>query len=220
MAAALLRVAAAAVTPDPSFVAPRSGPRPAGSGRPVSQPVDALLDPAVFIVSDFSAGDLDGPLTVVSAGLLESGRPVSPEVVRVMTPYGIDLSAHAATQLTAAAVAEADLILGMERRHGREAILLVPGAWPRTFTLKELVRRGEKTGPRLPGQPLEAWLDLLGEGREKTDLIGRDPGDEVADPLGGSLADYRATAAELADLVGRMTRLLWTEGVDVPIPPS
>ena len=225
MAAALFRLAASAAAPDPSSVAPRPVAPPAGTGHPVTQPagtgrIDALLDPAVFMVSDFSAGDLDGTLTVASAGLLESGRPVSPEVVRVMTPYGIDLAAHCATQLTATAVADADLILGMERRHGREAILLVPGAWPRTFTLKELVRRGEKTGPRLPGQPLEAWLDLLGEGREKTDLIGRAPEDEVADPLGGSLADYRATAVELADLIQRMTRLLWTEGVDVPIPPS
>jgi protein-tyrosine phosphatase len=205
MAAALLRVAATASTP---------------AAPPVGAPIDVLLDPAVFIVSDFTADDLDGTLTVASAGLLESGRPVMPEVVKVMTPYGIDLSAHCATQLTAAAVADADLILGMERRHGREAILLVPDAWPRTFTLKELVRRGETSGPRLPGQPLEAWLDVLGAGREKTDLIGRDPEDEVADPLGGSLADYRATAAELADLIQRMTRLLWTEGVDLPIPRS
>jgi protein-tyrosine-phosphatase len=231
MAAALFRVAAIAAAPaDSSSAASHPGAEGATTGGATtggagtagagSRRIDALLDPAVFIVSDFTAGDLDGTLTVASAGLLESGRPVVPEVVRVMTPYGIDLAGHGATQLTTAAVEEADLILGMERRHGREAILLVPGAWSRTFTLKDLVRRGEKTGARLAGQPLEAWLDLLGEGRERTDLIGRAPEDEVADPLGGSLADFRATAAELADLTQRLTRLLWTEAVDVPIPPS
>jgi protein-tyrosine phosphatase len=209
MAAALLRVVA-----DEAVAVEL-----ANGGATADEPAVSLLDPTVFIARDFTAGDLDGPLTVASAGLLESGRPVAPEVVRVMTPYGIDLAAHHATRLSAAAVEGADLVLGMERRHGREAILLVPPAWSRTFTLKELVRRGQKTGPRLPGQPLEAWLDAVGEGREKSDLIGRSPEDEVADPLGGGLADYRATAAELADLTGQVARLLWTGAMDVPIHP-
>jgi protein-tyrosine phosphatase len=152
--------------------------------------------------------DLGAPVTVSSAGLLDGGRPVSPEVVKVLAPFGIDLAGHRSTTLTAAAIEGADLILGMERRHGREAILLVPPAWPRTFTLKELVRRGEKVGPRPAGQPLAVWLAAVGDGRERIDLVGRSPEDDVADPLGGDLAAYRATAAELADLVQRLARLL------------
>jgi len=157
------------------------------------------------------AGDLGQPVTVTSAGLLEGGHPVSREVVKAMAPYGVDLAAHRSTTLTAAAVEAADLVLGLERRHAREAILLVPAAWDRTFTLKELVRQGEASGPRRPGEPLAAWLAALVGGRERTDLIGRSPDDDVADPLGGSLADYRATAAELADLVGRLAPFLWPD---------
>jgi protein-tyrosine phosphatase len=160
------------------------------------------------LVAGEVAPDLDGPLTVASAGLLEAGRPVSPEVVTTLLPFGIDLTGHRSASLTAAALEGADLILGMERRHGREAILLVPSAWPRTFTLKDLVRRGEKLGPRPLHQPLQTWLAEVGEGRERTDLIGRSPEDDVADPLGGDLAAYRAAAAEIADLVQRLTRLL------------
>jgi protein-tyrosine phosphatase len=157
------------------------------------------------------AADLGQPVTVTSAGLLEGGHPVSRDVIKAMTPYGVDLSAHRSTTLTAAAVDGADLVLGMERRHAREAILLVPDAWDRTFTLKELVRQGEKAGPRQPGVFFSAWLAALVGGRERTDLIGRSPEDDVADPLGGSPADYRATAAELADLVGRLAPLLWSD---------
>lgn len=160
------------------------------------------------LVAGEVAPDLAGPVTVASAGLLEGGRPVSPEVATTLLPFGIDLSGHRSTQLTADAIVGADLILGMERRHGREAILLVPSAWPRTFTLKELVRRGEKHGPRPLHQPLATWLAAVGDGREKTDLIGRSPEDDVADPLGGDLAAYRSAAAEIAELIQRLTRLL------------
>jgi len=163
----------------------------------------AFLD----LVAGEVARDLGEPVATASAGLLDGGRPVSPEVVTVLAPFGIDLAGHRSTRLTAAALEDADLVLGMERRHAREAVLLVPSAWSRTFTLKELVRRGEKTGPRPPGQSLDAWSAAMADGRERTDLVGRSPEDDVADPLGGDLAAYRATAAELADLVQRLTRL-------------
>jgi protein-tyrosine phosphatase len=171
------------------------------------------------------AADLDRPATdpavAISAGLLEEGRPVLPEVVTVLSGYGLDLSGHRSRQMTATDVGEADLVLGMERRHGREAVLLVPSALGRTFTLKDLVRRGEKSGPRGRVETLDSWLETVGQGREKSSLIGRSADDDVADPLGGVLADYRATAAEIADLVERLARLLGPEpsgwGPDVPI---
>ncbi len=159
-----------------------------------------------------AAGDLDEPdtVSVASAGLLEGGQPVPREVLLAMAPYGADLTAHRSATLTAPAVGAAGLVLGLERRHAREAILLLPDAWDRTFTLKELVRQGEKAGARRPGQPLAGWLAALAGDRERTDLVGRSPEDDVADPIGGSLADYRATAAEIADLVQRLVPLLWS----------
>jgi len=157
-----------------------------------------------------SVGGTDGPVTIASAGLLDGGRPTSPEVVSTLAPFGVDLTGHRSTRLTASALEGADLILGMERRHGREAVLIVPSAWGRTFTLKDLVRRGERAGPRRHGQPLGDWLALVGGDRARTDLIGRSSEDDVADPLGGDLAAYRATASELADLVQRLGRLLWS----------
>jgi protein-tyrosine phosphatase len=154
------------------------------------------------------------PVSVLSAGVIDGDRPVTPEVVAALLPYGIDLTGHRSTALEAPAVEGADLVLGMERRHCREAVLLVPSALARTFTLKALVRRGEKVGPRPPGHSLESWLGDAADGRERSDLIGRSSDDDVADPLGGPLDDYRATAAELAGLVDRLAALLW------PAPPS
>ena len=155
-------------------------------------------------------GENDESVTVTSAGLLEGGRSIPPEVVTVIAAFGADLAEHRSTRLTAAAVEEADLILCMERRHGREVALLVPTAWPRTFAFKDLIRRGETTGPRRPGQSLEEWLRVVGDQRGRNDLAGRSPEDDVADPIGGSLRRYRASAAEIDDLVQRLVRLLWS----------
>jgi protein-tyrosine phosphatase len=161
------------------------------------------------------------PVAVISAGLLEGGHPVAAQTVKAMAPYGVDLSGHLSTELTADAVEAAELIVTMERRHAREVVLLVPTALGRTFTLKDLVRRGERVGPRPAGTTLAAWLEGVGEGRDRSALIGRDPTDEVADPMGGDLGDYRATAAELSDLISRLAGLLWPtasgQGPDLPI---
>jgi protein-tyrosine phosphatase len=161
---------------------------------------------------DAVVGDLDEPVSVGSAGLLPGGAGAPPHVVTVMAAWGADVSAHRSRQLSAEAVGDADLILGMERRHAREAVLLVPSAFERTFTLKELLRRGDKTGPRADGLSLAAWLAAVNDGRQRRDLVGRSPDDEVADPLGGPVAAFRATAVELADAVHRLARLLWPDG--------
>jgi hypothetical protein len=86
----------------------------------------------------------------------------------------------------------ADLVLGMERAHVRHSVLLEPEAWPRAFTLKELVRRGAELGPRPPVESPGAWLARAHEGRDRPDLLGDSPLDDVADPYGGPSSAYEA----------------------------
>ena len=148
---------------------------------------------------------------VASAGLGESGRPVPVEVSEVMADRGIDLSDHRSTTLAAPQVAGADLVVGMSLRHVQESVLLVPASWERTFRLKELVRRGEFLGPRLPGQDPAAWIRAVQGDRRRDSLAHRSPEDDVADPYGGPLAGYETTAAELDDLTARLAALLWPQ---------
>jgi protein-tyrosine phosphatase len=148
---------------------------------------------------------------VASAGLGESGRPVPVEVSEVMADRGIDLSGHRSTTLAAPQVAGADLVVGMSLRHVQESVLLVPSSWERTFRLKELVRRGEFLGPRLPGQDPAAWIRAVQGDRRRDSLAHRSPEDDVADPYGGPLAGYETTAAELDDLTARLAALLWPQ---------
>jgi protein-tyrosine phosphatase len=146
-----------------------------------------------------------------SAGILPGGAPVPAEVREVMGTYGIDLSAHRSRTLTAALVGDADLLVGMGRRHVREAVLLDSGCWPRAFTFKSLVQRGREVGSLPPGSDLVSWLDALHDGRTRTELAGRSSVDEVADPYGGPLNGYRAAARELSQLTSELAELLWPD---------
>jgi protein-tyrosine phosphatase len=148
-------------------------------------------------------------VSVVSAGLLEGGYASPREVVTTMAEFGIDLSEHRSTQISADLVASSDVILGLARRHAREVVLLDGAAWSRTFTLKDFVRRGDLVGRRRADEALGSWLDRLHNGRQRTDLVGSSEGDDVPDPIGGPLDGYRKTARELAALVDRAAALLW-----------
>jgi protein-tyrosine phosphatase len=154
------------------------------------------------------AADAGVDAHVHSAGLLEEGRVASAEGVQAMSGWGIDTSAHRSRRLTPELVAGADLVIGMAREHVREATLLVPEAFPRAFTLKELVRRGTDVGLLMPGQPLDEWLAKVSAGRRMSDLLGSSADDDVADPIGQPLASYEATATELDDLTARLVLLL------------
>ncbi len=148
-------------------------------------------------------------VATVSAGLLPGGAPAPAEVVEVMAARGIDLSGHRSTALTGAAVRAADLVVGMGRRHVQEAVLLDPDGLPRTFRMRELVRRGRALGPRPPGRPTADWIDEVGRGRTRDDLVRHGPDEDVADPFGGPPEGYRATADELDLLAGTLADLLW-----------
>jgi protein-tyrosine phosphatase len=148
------------------------------------------------------------PATVHSAGTKREGQPATDHGVAVMAERGLDTSGHRSRRLTPELARDADLIVGMAREHVREAVAVWPGAWPRAFTLKELVRRGEQAGLPPAGQSLADWVARLHAPRRPDDLMGRSTSDDVEDPVTKPRREYERTAAELDDLTGRLARLL------------
>ncbi|HEY2331551.1 MAG TPA: hypothetical protein VGH94_06500 [Acidimicrobiales bacterium] len=149
---------------------------------------------------------------VGSAGVLGlAGRPAAGGAVRSMATFGLDLAHHRSRPLDDDEVAAADLVLAMARMHVREIVVRVPAALGTTFTLKELVRLAESAGPRPAGEPLSSWLAGLRPGRRAAALLGDDPADDVADPVGLRQSRFDACALELADLVERMALTLFPE---------
>lgn len=164
--------------------------------------------------------NLTEPVEVSSAGLhageIAGSGEVPPEVVEVMAAYGIDMTGHRSREVTRAMLTDADLIIGMSRRHVQEIVLLDPPSWPKAFMLKEVVRRGDITGPRRPDQGVRSWIDVAHGDRTRASLAHRSATDEVPDPYGRSLAQYQGTASELARLTAHLTGLLWPEAAVIP----
>jgi protein-tyrosine phosphatase len=146
---------------------------------------------------------------VSSAGLVLDGAPASPEILRLLEEQGLDGTAHRSRILGADLVAGADLILGMTREHVREAVLVTPEAFARTFTLKELVRRGRAVGPRPDGESLAEWLERVGEGRRRGAALGASPDDDITDPIGLPMAVYRDVAREIQEHTSALVNLAW-----------
>jgi protein-tyrosine phosphatase len=146
---------------------------------------------------------------VRSAGMLRDGDPPHPEVISVMAGYGIEIAAHRSRVACPTDLARADLLLAMARDHLRYVVVTEPGAWSRVFTLRELIRRGERIGPRPPGEPLSDWLSRAHEGRERAALLGDLAEDDVPDPAGKPLRAYADVARLLDRSVARLAELGW-----------
>jgi protein-tyrosine phosphatase len=150
-------------------------------------------------------------VVVESAGLRETDTLLDDGALRILDRQGVDLHRHHSRAIDPAMVGTATLVLGLEREHVREAVLLDPSIWPRTFTLKEIVRRGEKEGPRQPGESISEWVARAHAGRSQRDLLGADRADDVADPFGGPLGGYEDAAEEIDALVTKLVELVWPE---------
>ncbi|HVF14041.1 MAG TPA: hypothetical protein VM942_05535 [Acidimicrobiales bacterium] len=152
---------------------------------------------------------LDPDVRVRSAGLLDNGRPAHASSIDVLTGLGLDITAHRSRRITAAILRSADMILGMARDHVREAVVMAPEVFPKVFTLKELVRRGEEIGPRGPGESLADWLARAHQGRTSADLMGTSDVDDVPDPIGMPRSAYERMVEELAEQLDRLVVLVW-----------
>ena len=154
--------------------------------------------------------DLGVDATISSAGELPGGAPASGGSVRMMAARGLDIGGHVSRTVTIADLRRADLVLAMARRHLRFAVGLAPETFSRTFTLKELARRGTAVGPRRRGQSLQDWLTTVHDGRTTAALLGDDRADDVADPIGKPDPEYAVTARELESLLDTVVALAFS----------
>ena len=145
---------------------------------------------------------------VHSAGLLYDGESPPADGIEVMATRGIDTRGHVSRKMTKEMLEGADLVIGMAKEHVREAVLLVPDTWPKAFTIKEIVRRGEEAGPRRAGQTVLDWASSVHAGRTRAEMLGSSPEDDVADPIGRRRSYYDETAQELDDLTARLAKLI------------
>jgi protein-tyrosine phosphatase len=146
---------------------------------------------------------------VSSAGISFDGRGATEDAIRAAEAFDLDITGHRSRIMNAEVVQQADLVIGMERLHAREAVVLGPTLFGRTFTLKEIVRRGELIGPRRADESLDEWMARAGEGRRPMELFGESPDDDIPDPYQQSPKVYAKCIELLDDLTDRLVDLVW-----------
>jgi protein-tyrosine-phosphatase len=159
-------------------------------------------------------GRAPSTISIGSAGLRFTGEP-TPEIgISLMSERGIDLTEHRSSPVTEQSIKDADLILGMAREHVREIVAISPEAWPKTFTIKDFVRRAERSGPPGRHQRFADWLESIGAEREPYDALGTNPGDEVPDPYGQRAKVWNRVIEDLDDLVSAIAATVPIGGGD------
>jgi protein-tyrosine phosphatase len=159
---------------------------------------------AAFLRQRFEARQLD--VAVTSAGTRTQGKPPMDEVIELMDAHDLDVSEHRSQLVSKQLVAEADLVLCMAREHLREVVLIDSDAYPRTFTLKELVRLGVEAGRRPAELSIPDWLRKLDDGPATIGFAGLD---DIEDPVGRRFATYRRVCDEIEVLCDELVDLVW-----------
>ena len=138
------------------------------------------------------------------------GMPVSPAIAQLLADDDVSSAGFASRRLSERLIADADLVLALTREHRSRVVSLVPAALRRTYTLKEFARLASLVGeaeladvPRTAGERLRALTALATQHRSPVPATA----DDVADPFGRSLADYRLAYDQIRAAVDTIAAL-------------
>ncbi|MBK9298579.1 MAG: hypothetical protein IPN02_17490 [Candidatus Microthrix sp.] len=148
------------------------------------------------------------PAKVVSAGRLKGNLGATPGAVEAMARRKLDLSNHVSAQLSPEVLADAHLVLVMERGHLSDVYQTLPEAIDHAFTLGEFpsLLRATKADPSLESAatPLEGAhrrIALAHQARDPVRILVDDESSDIADPMGRWAWHYRRTAKQLSSLI-------------------
>jgi len=117
---------------------------------------------------------------------------------------------HQSTSLTAAAIARSDLVLTATRRHRGVVASTLPAAVGRTFTILQFARLCDQVGPISGPEPGELGRQLVVDAKLARSSLQPVAGelDDLPDPMGRGLPEFRECADRLQDAIDRILRPL------------
>lgn len=166
--------------------------------------------PMAHRMLEWSLADRWGPgarerWQVSSAGVRHvQQQDMDPKARRVLEEMGVPSTLVVPTLLTPELVQSADLVLTAERVQRAAVAALVPTAVHRTFTMRQFARLAGAVHEndlswRHPHELMESALRVRGE------LQPGDPAlDDIADPIGRPLRDFRLCSTTIKDTVDAM----------------
>jgi protein-tyrosine phosphatase len=136
------------------------------------------------------------PIAFESAGLDAWRRP-TPDTGRLHArERGLDLDRHVSRTVPWDGLRAYDVLLPMTRSHARELLAADATVRPRLFTVKQFAR-WLSDHPRPRRAAVGPWLDVVAADRPGGELIGESAADDVADPVGRPIEEWRVMSAEL-----------------------
>lgn len=153
------------------------------------------------------------PIRFESAGVDAWRRHVPSTGLAHARELGLDLSAHVSTRVHVDGLWDYDLVLGLARAHTRELLVALPELRPRLFTVKQFARWVVANPRRDQGVSMGTWLDRTARNRPGSEFVGSSPLDDVEDPLGKPIGDWRHMTSELIPAIDAIIAGLF------PAPP-
>lgn len=152
------------------------------------------------------------PVKIRSLGTLDLGSVGAlPEAVTEGTRLGLDLARHRTQVLARQALSDADLVLGFERAHVAQAVVVGGASLERTFTLPELVQLLNEVLPSSndAGVVERARASVAAAARARTADPRTSALSEIADPLGRAPSFYTETAAQVREVTEQLVPRLF-----------
>jgi protein-tyrosine-phosphatase len=151
--------------------------------------------------------EAEGPFAVRSAGTRAiDGIPANKVTRAVARELGLDLERHVSHEI-GGWICSSDFVVCMTRSHVRAVGGLFPELFPRTFTLREVVRRASSVGPQ-GTRDLGEWINLLHGGRTASSMWEPRPEEDVIDPINLSAAEHRSVLVDIQGLLAALVPFL------------
>lgn len=152
------------------------------------------------------------PLAVGSAAMHDYGSlPPLPGAIEAAEAIGLDLSAHRSRLLLGLDLSKTDLVVGFERQHIACAVVDAGVAHERAFLLPELVRLLRETPAK--SDDLDGARQAVAAAHARRAVAGAGTASEIADPVGGGAATFRATTTTIRGLAHELIELLFARPV-------
>lgn len=145
---------------------------------------------------------------IASAGTQTvGGRPINPLAEKALAKHGLHPDpTWRSTRLTAALLAEADLVLTATARHRSRVVTTHPPTVDRTFQLLHFARLAAVAGadePRLPASDPWNVLTVLQARRSAVQPVPNGA-DDIADPIGHRFRAFRSCAETTSRALNQM----------------
>jgi protein-tyrosine phosphatase len=137
------------------------------------------------------------------------GAPMGSHVQIVAAMLGADGSAHAATQMTDALIADSGLVLVASRRQRDEVLARVPSALRVSFTMREAGRIAAGLTDAAPPHTLRALVDAVALLADHRGDHADPAADDVVDPQGRDLDAYAQMTREEVVALAHLARILF-----------